>query len=103
MEKIPQPAKDFNFILYNCEGHTLHWGKVHLMRSSKRADIDQKAVEDQDDGVEDNLKHLGWETKDLEMEMDALADFWKRNWQVDFWDILKIWHRFASILTVTSI
>ena len=55
MECLTVLMKDFNFILYNCKGHTLHWGKVHLMRSSKRADIDQKAVEDQDDGVEDNL------------------------------------------------
>ena len=42
------------------------------MRSSKRADIDQKDVEDQDNGVEDYLKHLGWETADLGMDLDAL-------------------------------
>ena len=36
------------------------------MRSSKRAGIDQTDVEDQDDGVEDNLKHLGWK-----MDLDA--------------------------------
>ena len=42
------------------------------MRSSKTADIDQKDVEDQDNGVEDYLKHLGWETADLGMDLDAL-------------------------------
>ena len=41
------------------------------MRLSKRADIDQKDNKDQDDRVEDNLKHLGWETADLEMDLEA--------------------------------
>ena len=43
------------------------------MRSGKRKHIDQIVDdEDQNDGVKDNLEHLGWETADLGMDLDAL-------------------------------
>ena len=47
------------------------WGKVHLMRSGKRTNIEPIVyVEDQHD--KDNLEHLGWEMEDLGIDLDGL-------------------------------
>ena len=47
------------------------WGKVHLMRSGKRADVDLIDDLDQDVAVNDNSEHLGLED-DLGMDLDGL-------------------------------
>ena len=42
------------------------------MRSGKRTYIDDIVDdENQNDGVKDNLEHLGWETADLGMDLDG--------------------------------
>ena len=48
------------------------WGKVHLMRSGKRADMDWIDDLDQDVAVDENSEHLGLEDKDLGIDLNAL-------------------------------